>query len=231
MTIARRLTLLLAVPLAVLIGIGIFTHQQLDRIDERSRFVAESRIAALATIANLSRQLQNLRVDTRDYLLVTDVDERVRIRTRFDEGERVFTGLLQTYADSLVVSDQGRRLLGELQTGSAEWLVIARQVMDLADAGRDEEAAALAQSRMAPLGARLSEASAEWIANNEELATTAGREAVTAIQTFRTRMMLVSAAAVLVAGLLGVWMLRRIVDPIRGLRSSVEALASGDYGN
>ena len=35
MTIARRLIFLLSLPLVVLIGLGIYTHQQLDRIDER----------------------------------------------------------------------------------------------------------------------------------------------------------------------------------------------------
>ena len=66
MTIARRLILLLGVPLVVLIGLGIFTRHQLDRIEERSRFVAESRITALATIANLTRQFEQLRVDARE---------------------------------------------------------------------------------------------------------------------------------------------------------------------
>ena len=47
MTIAKRLMILLAVPLLILIGIGILTRQQMARIEERTRFVAESRIAAL----------------------------------------------------------------------------------------------------------------------------------------------------------------------------------------
>ena len=231
MTIARRLILLLALPLIVLIGLGIYTHDQLDRIDERSRFVAESRITALGTIANLSREFQDLRVFSRDYLLVTDVEERAEIRERFDEGERALATLLQTYADTLVVSSQGRRLLGEFQFRSEEWLDVAKQVMDLADEGRNEEAVMLALQYLEPVGTTLSGVSAEWIANNEELATAAGQDAIVAIETFRTRMMLITAAAVLLAGLLGYWMLRRIVGPIRGLRSSVEALASGDYGN
>jgi CHASE3 domain sensor protein len=46
MTIARRLIVLLAVPLLILLGIGVFMHDQLRRIEDRTRFVAESRVGA-----------------------------------------------------------------------------------------------------------------------------------------------------------------------------------------
>ena len=40
MTIARRLIILVAVPLLVLIGLGIFTKVELARIKTRTRFMA-----------------------------------------------------------------------------------------------------------------------------------------------------------------------------------------------
>ena len=45
MTIAKRLIILLTVPLAALVGLGIFTRLQLAQIEAHSRFVAESRFA------------------------------------------------------------------------------------------------------------------------------------------------------------------------------------------
>ena len=65
MTIAKRLIILLAVPLVALLGLGVFTRIQLARIEARSRFVAESRIVALATVGNLSRGFSELRVNVR----------------------------------------------------------------------------------------------------------------------------------------------------------------------
>ena len=44
MTIARRLILLLAVPLAALLGLGVFVRVHLAHIEERSRFMAEAQI-------------------------------------------------------------------------------------------------------------------------------------------------------------------------------------------
>ena len=61
MTIAKRLTFLLAVPLVALLGLGVFSRLYLARIEARSRLVADSRIVALATLGNLSRSFAELR--------------------------------------------------------------------------------------------------------------------------------------------------------------------------
>jgi len=55
MTIAKRLIVLLAVPLPILVGLGIFVAIQLARIEDRSRFVAETQIGSLAAMENTSR--------------------------------------------------------------------------------------------------------------------------------------------------------------------------------
>jgi two-component system sensor histidine kinase/response regulator len=230
MTIARRLIILLAAPLLVLLALGVFTRVQLGRVEERSRFVAESRIAALATLASLSRQYEALRVDARGYMIETDPARHQELRRRFDEGEAELTRLVERYADSLVFSDQGRRLLGEFQTLSRDWILGAREVMSLIDQDRYDDALTLVNGSMIPLGDRLSAISEEWVANNEELATAAGADAVRAIESFRLQMSVAIVVAVLLAGFLGLRTFRRIVEPIRGLQSSVEAMASGDYG-
>src|SRR5262245_23767662 len=109
MTIARRLILLLTVPLVALVGLGVFTRWQLSKIEESTRFVAETRIAALATLGNLSRGFAEMRVDVRSYLLATTEAQRAAARAAFEEDERDVSRLLQHYADDLVASNQGRR--------------------------------------------------------------------------------------------------------------------------
>src|SRR4030095_17145747 len=94
MTIARRLLILLAVPLVALLGLGVFPRMQWSKIEERSRFVAESRVSALATVGNLSRSFAELRVSVRSYLLVTNQAPRAAVRARFDEEQQDVTHLL-----------------------------------------------------------------------------------------------------------------------------------------
>jgi len=230
MTIAKRLIVLLAVPLAALVGLGVFTRYQLAKIEERSRFVAESRIVALATLGNLSRGFAELRVNVRSYLLATNDTQRTAARAAFDEDERNVTRLRQDYADNLVVSDHGRRLLTEYQTLSHEWLVEAKQAMTLADQGRRDEAGALINGHVSELGMRLSKVSGEWIQNTEDQATQAGKDAVTAIEASRWKILVNNTAVLLLTGLLGFLTFQRIVKPIRALESSVKGIAAGEYG-
>src|SRR5262245_57680651 len=102
MTIAKRLIILLAVPLLALAGLGIFTRLELSRLEARSRFV-ESRIVALATLGNLSRGFSELRVNVRSYVLATTDSQRKTARALFDEDEGDVTRLLQEYADQLIL--------------------------------------------------------------------------------------------------------------------------------
>src|SRR5215213_5094325 len=129
MTIARRLAFLLAVPLVALLAFGVFTRVELGKIEERSRFVAESRIVALATLGNLSRSFPELIISVRSYLLAMDDAQRKAARASFDHHELEVQGLLRLYADKLVSSAQGRRLLGEYQTVSREWIAGAREII------------------------------------------------------------------------------------------------------
>jgi signal transduction histidine kinase/DNA-binding response OmpR family regulator/HPt (histidine-containing phosphotransfer) domain-containing protein/HAMP domain-containing protein len=229
MTIATRLIILLTVPLVALVGLGAFTRVQLAKIEARSRFLAESRVVALATLGNLSRSFTELRVNVRSHLLASSDAQRATARSAFDEDDGQVTRLLQRYADTLVVGDRERRLLGEYQTLSREWIADARQAMSLADAGRGVEANALLHGRITEVGLRLSLVSSEWIAHSQEAAMAAGRESVEVIERFQREIFVADAIALLLASVLGFLTLRRIVKPLRALETSVKAIAAGDY--
>jgi two-component system sensor histidine kinase/response regulator len=229
MTIAKRLIILLAVPLVALVGLGVFTRFQLSKIEARTRFVTESRITALATLGNLSRSVSELRANLRTHVLATNQVQRTAARSAFDEAERDATRLLHKYADELLVSDHGRRLLGEFQTLNRDWIAGARQAMGLADEGRRDEAVALYTGAVSAIASRLSQVLSEWIDQNQELATTAGKEAIAAIDESRWKMFAGNTSTILLTALLGFLTFRRIVIPIRALEASVKTIAAGDY--
>ena len=229
MTIAKRLIILLTVPLAALVGLGIFTRLQLEHIEARSRFVAESRIVALATLGNLSRSFAELRVNLRSHLLATTDAQRAAARRLFDDDEQDVDRRIREYADRLVLGDKERRLLNEYQTLSREWIAGAKQIMSLADQGRSAEALALFNGSIADLGPRLSKVSNEWIASDQEAAAAAGQESIAGVERFQRNMLVANAAALLLASLLGFVTLRRIVTPIQALEASVKTIAGGDY--
>jgi signal transduction histidine kinase/DNA-binding response OmpR family regulator/HPt (histidine-containing phosphotransfer) domain-containing protein/HAMP domain-containing protein len=229
MTIAKRLVVLLTIPLLALLGLGVFTRLQLRTIEERSRFMAESRIVALATLGNLSRSFAELRVNLRSDLLAVDDAQRAAAHAAFNEDEREVRQMLQRYADHLVVDDTGRRLLDDYRRSSHEWIDGARQTMRIADQGRRTEALAYFNGTVADIGLALTKVSNEWIDYEQRTATAAGQDAIAVIERYRWQVFIANSAALLLTGLLGLLTFHQIVAPVRALESSVKTIAAGDY--
>jgi signal transduction histidine kinase/CheY-like chemotaxis protein/HPt (histidine-containing phosphotransfer) domain-containing protein/HAMP domain-containing protein len=229
MTIAKRLTFLLAVPLVALVGLGVFTRLELSTIEARSRFVVERQVAALAALGNISRSYAELRVDVRSFLLATNQVELASARSAFEGSETELNRLLRQYADSTIADEKDRRLLNDYRDLSREWIIGAKESMSLAESGRREEAAAHLGGPMGDTAGRLSQASSEWIRHNESLAMSAGEAAIKAIEKARRNLLVANATTIVLAGVLGFLTFRRLVHPIRALQSSVQSIAAGDY--
>ena len=91
MTIAKRLIMLLAVPLVALLGLGIFIRSQLAEVESSSRFVSEEQIPSLAVLGNLSRTVEGLRVAVRSHLLATNQADRALAGQLLMEAKRKST--------------------------------------------------------------------------------------------------------------------------------------------
>ncbi|HZA36682.1 MAG TPA: response regulator [Vicinamibacterales bacterium] len=230
MTIARRLIILLAVPLVILLGIGLFTRVKLLRIEDRTRFVAESRVVALVRLGDISRRFIEMRVNLRSHLLATNDAGRAAARREFDQDRAELSRLLNDYADTRSTSDHGRRLLNDFRSQIRQWIANAEAAMAMADASRHEEATALLFGpSLEGLGTTLNQLSMEWIKYNEQIAIEAGNGAVTAIESSQSSLLVAIAAALALSGLFGLFTFRRIVTPIRALEVSVRTIAAGDY--
>ena len=229
MTIAKRLIVLLAVPLLILIGLGVFIPTQLARIEVQSKFLAEDQIASLAVLGNITRAFTEMRVNVRTFLLSSDKEQQARARALFEEDKADLARLLARFGDALVTGEKDRRLLGEYLALGREWTGDAEKAMALHATGRGDEALALLNSQMAELGTRLSKVSSDWITLNEELAMDAGKAAVEALQRARLNIFLAVGLALALSGTLGFLTFHRIVHPIRSLETTVKSIAEGDY--
>lgn len=95
MTIGKRLIILLAVPLLILVGLGIFIRTQLASIEGHTRFLAETQVVSLAVLGNIARQATELRVEVRSYLLVDDQAARAKTQAAFDSDKTELFHLLR----------------------------------------------------------------------------------------------------------------------------------------
>jgi PAS domain S-box-containing protein len=230
MTIAKRLIILLAVPLVALLGLGVFTRLRLSKIEQQTRFVAEKQTPSLAALGNISRKFEELRVIVRNCILITNQTEQTKAEAMFEARAAEVTELLGQYGDRWVADDKDRRLLGDFREAYREWLVGARQAAQAAAEDRRQDAARIMiTSGMVDVGVRLNQIAGEWIQYNEDLASAAGKQAIAAIDESRWEMLTANLAGVLLTAALGFLTFQRIVRPIRALESSVKTIAAGDY--
>jgi two-component system, sensor histidine kinase and response regulator len=230
MTIAKRLILLLAVPLLALVGLGVLTRLQLTTIETRSGFLAQVQVPSLATLGNISRTFAELRVQLRNQVIGTSEAERERVRSTFERDEVELRRLLDQYERRQVSGDTDRRLLNDYRNRYRDWLDRAKQIMSLAAAGRREEASELLrEASTLDLGDRLDRASAEWIRLNEDLAQSTSQTVVASVTASRWRILAANSAAILLTGVLGFLTFLRIAKPIQALDGSVRAIAAGEY--
>jgi signal transduction histidine kinase/DNA-binding response OmpR family regulator/HPt (histidine-containing phosphotransfer) domain-containing protein/CHASE3 domain sensor protein len=229
MTIAKRLLILLSIPLATLVGLGVFMKVRLDQIEERGRFVAETQIASLKIAATILQTFQDLRADARSYLLADNPDAQYKQLEGFERKRLEVTKLIRQYEDGLVSDDRDRRLTAEVRQRTGEWIAGAEHAMSLATGGDQKGAVQHLTRTLAPLGEQVGTLMAEWMRHNEELATQAGQATVVAIQKATRALLIAVVVAVILTGALGFITYRRIVTPLHALEHSVETIAKGDY--
>jgi two-component system, sensor histidine kinase and response regulator len=232
MTIARRLWLLLAVPILVVIGLGGVDVYQLRTIDKQTTFVADVQVESLTVLGEVARRMSEMRVSLRDHLMSENPSEESRTAANMAENTAELGKLLARYGDALVTGDTDRRLYTEFGQLSREWIRASEQLMALAASGKHADARRmLLAGEMLPLGQNLSRTQEEWIHHNERLAREAGVTALDLIARGRQRLVWTIFALLLLSAVLGYVTFRGIVHPIRGLQISVGSIASGEYSH
>jgi signal transduction histidine kinase/CheY-like chemotaxis protein/HPt (histidine-containing phosphotransfer) domain-containing protein len=232
MTIAKRLILMLAIPLIALAGLGYFVTNQITRIESLSRFVVDSQIESLATLGSISRCSSDMRVAIRNILLTEDIAEQGRAETLLRQSQSELTGLLSRYGDALISSEKDRRLFIDYRDVVREWSAEAEKLVSLKKTRLREEA--LKEFFNGPfdkLGRNFSNVLNEWIAHNESLATDAGKAALAAERDSRRNLLIAVGLTMILSSLLGLFTFRRIVLPVRALQTSVETITAGNYMN
>jgi signal transduction histidine kinase/DNA-binding response OmpR family regulator/HAMP domain-containing protein len=229
-TIAKRLSLLLAMPLLALFGLGAFVALQYGRIENLSRFLAEKQIQSVATVGEISRRFGDGRVLLRNRLIASDPAEQSREEADLLENGAEMDRLLARYGDTLVSSDADRRIMTDFRDLAREWHASAEGLISLSTSGRPEDARArLLAGPFAELGRRATEVLKDWTQQNVSLSAAAGDATLEAIERSRRNLLVVLGLIMAVSAATGLFTFRRIVRPLRAVQSSVESIASGDY--
>jgi len=229
MSISRRLFILLAVPIASLLALGIIGYIARLRIERETKFLAEVQVESLAVIGRVARSFAELRIDARNCVLAQNSRDAEQARAEFETERANLSAQLAKYGDALITGERDRRLFGDFQRLADDWIQGAAQVMDDAVAGRRDEAIARMSGPLRQLGVSASAPLEEWIALNEQIGADAGQRTIAAVERLRFWTIVLGAAGLAASMIVGVLVAGSIVRPVRSLRTAVEHIAKGDY--
>jgi signal transduction histidine kinase/CheY-like chemotaxis protein len=232
MTIAKRLILMLTIPLIALFGLWYFVRSQISKVESQSRFVVASQIRSLALLGEISRASEEMRISIRNYLLADNPAEKSEAEELLHTSQEELRRLLARYGDTLISGDKNRRFFLDYQSAVQAWSSGTERAIALCKAGRRQEAIEMFfNGPLAGLGARFATILTEWTLHNENLATSAGEETLRAIENSRRNLLIAVGIAMILSALLGYLTSRRIAVPVQELKKSVELIAAGNYTN
>ncbi len=229
MTIARRLFVLMSVPLVVMIGLGVLSWAQLREIKDRNRFLAENITPSLALLAHMGHEFLEMRTSIGGILATTDADRHQTLSASYLRARLDLNASLRRYADTLLVDAVEERLVAECRNATDRWTASVDRTLALIAGGRREAAVDLFNAEGEPLARRLLESLDTWVEYNEALAARSIAQSQASFRDAEREVLAGFAIMVVIVGSLGLVLTRKIVRPITGLKTAVEHIAQGDY--
>ncbi len=227
MTIAKRLYVLMTVPVLLIVLLALLMRHELARIEERSRFLAEKVSPSLVLLAHLGHDVTKLTVDVHDHLHADAPSATGELDASVIRGEIV--NAIRRYASEFVQDEHERKLLLRYEQLVTQWMQEADSILELSATGRKDEAVERLREGFGPLTLGLVTHFDDWVAYTEGLSARTREAALAAITAARREVYLSAGGVMLAVAWLGTLLFRRIIPPIRRLRSAVETIAAGDY--
>lgn len=222
MTLRARLALgLVAISLVLLVPLGI-TLRALDRLDEEAKALREGDFQASIILGRLREVAQEVKSAETALLFVSDSGSRATLARSVSR--------LQGLADSLSGYDLDSSA-ARLRAAVAEVVVAVPEEIEAVRRGNDRLADSIAATRTGPA---LQRAEAGILLSERTLLLRT-RDRVVQVGETTSRAVSIAAlalaAAIVVATLLSLWLLRSIERPVRDLERGMEAIAGGEFGH
>jgi signal transduction histidine kinase/CheY-like chemotaxis protein/HPt (histidine-containing phosphotransfer) domain-containing protein/HAMP domain-containing protein len=229
MTIARRLTILLALPLLALLFYSVVGYGQLSLARSRIDVVIHREVPSVVSIGRIARSLAAAQADVQELLQEPDKNRRMRAAQNYFDNKQEMTRELDRYLAEYVSDKTDLRLTVETRNQLLQWLNSADEIVKPGAGGQPGESLGAGHAPRRVQADRLIVDFDSWADYNAKLATGAGEEVLQSANR-RANILTISAAMLLLTVAIVGWLTyQRIINPIRSLKTSIEAIAGGNY--
>ncbi|MFT3685684.1 MAG: response regulator [Phycisphaerales bacterium] len=228
MTIGKRLTFLLALPLACLVGLAAHNWFQSQELEHQTRSLTDTQVGSLSVIGQISRALDDRRLNLRKCVSSADAAECDRSRQLFNTGGGDLERLFQRYGEKFVSNEEDGRVFEDVRAQARRWEGLAASVLGNVDAGQRDIAAHRLTNEIVPIAESMATRIEQWAELNAKIAERLGNELMSEYRLTRRRSLVLAIIGVALTAGLGAVMGHRIRKPLRLLDKSVRGIAQGD---
>ena len=163
----------------------------------------------------------------RNILILDDPTAIQNERGRIEEARKIIKGNLDTL-EATVKSDEGKKHLASVKEGRAKYVAASDSFLRLVEAGKQAEARVYLLGEMRHAQSAYFEVMTNLIKYQGGLMVQSGKDAAELYQSARSLILAITAAALVMAALIGFWVTRSITRPLNEAVTVANQLAEGD---
>lgn len=225
--ISTRMITSFGIVALLLILMGVFSLMQMSAIRAAGKTIETNAMPSLAIADSIALNITRMRVEV--LRLVGNPDKQVQDQanqsiSNFDD--EISKGLSQYR--SLIAGESDRQAIDKLTQIHKQYISILSEVQKLVSVDRADEARAIVNSQLAPLGLQVNEQSDALQKINQDIAKQQGEYAAHNYSAAQTVVFIVIAIALVLTGLLAIILTRSIVQPIGQALEIARHIADGD---
>jgi methyl-accepting chemotaxis protein len=227
MKITTRLKLgfgLLALLIALVSGAAIL---KINQVQENFTLVLKDRYPKVEKLHDVNDDINQIARSMRNMLLMTALTDIQKERATVEQSRKEISDNLAEL-DKLITSEKGKAGMKAIADARAVYVVGQTRFLELASAGKTDEARELLFKEVRPLQLAYFKTVHDAIDFQSELMAQSGQDAEAAVAEGKSMMWGTSAFAIVAAGLLAMWIIRSITAPLNRAVEVSRAVAEGD---
>ncbi|WP_397449304.1 methyl-accepting chemotaxis protein [Pseudomonas sp. NA-150] len=207
--------------------VGVFCLMQMSDLRSSAQVIEESWMPNIERMHDAGSNIAAIRLETLRLLANNQSASQQRSKSIINDSRHELLTRLENYT-ALTAAPQQRTLLAELRVAVDSYLQRVDQLAAQIDAQQTEQAYALLNDQIAPMGRKLDADLEALITFNQQGAKTAAKEAAALYERTRTIVSLLIVAALLGTLVLAWVLTRSLVQPIRQALDVAKTIAAGN---
>ena len=229
MSIAQRLTLLVVVAIAALLLLAGVNYRQMEQIYEASNFNSVNVVPSLILLDEGATELGRYRIRVYRHVIATDPLKMQKAEEQIKEIRVALDQVLKAY-EPLVYDAEDKRLLDNTRSALTSYSQGVDRTLELSRQLKQKEAFDALEA-LASEGTKVSEAIVAQMKYNENLGKKASADAAATKIRANWIAVLVTIAALIVLGALGLSIIRSLTRRIDSANQMAGRIAGGDLSS